>query len=98
MSDSARSRLLTLAANMMSAYADRLGNDTCEDWKWPADWSIDDRIAFIDIFHEANGACDSELWAIEEDKERVREGSEYGIQSSCAALALAHVLRTEATK
>lgn len=46
---------LALAAKFLSDYSDRLGNDTCNDWKFPDDWTDAERMTFIWEFHQANG-------------------------------------------
>jgi hypothetical protein len=43
-----------LAADMLGLAADDFANHGCDDWKWPADWSAEDRRAFAAAMHEAN--------------------------------------------
>jgi hypothetical protein len=38
-------QLLLLAAAFLDEYADRLGNDGCNDWNWPAGLSEEEKAA-----------------------------------------------------
>jgi hypothetical protein len=41
-----------LAAEMLDLYADRLGNDGCNDMEWPDDWTTAQREQFVrDYYH-----------------------------------------------
>jgi hypothetical protein len=46
--------LLQLAADFLSEYSDRLSNDGCNDWKWPAFVPKPLRAAMEQIDHEMN--------------------------------------------
>lgn len=45
-----------LAAQMLDEYADRLGNDGCNDWHFPASWTEEEWRAFTARYAEWNGA------------------------------------------
>jgi hypothetical protein len=48
-------KTLALAAQFLTDHADRLGNDGCNDWEFPADWTEQERIDFVKGFHQHNG-------------------------------------------
>lgn len=46
---------MLLAASLLNDYSDALGNRGCNDWEFPADWTQQERIAFVREYHEWNG-------------------------------------------
>jgi len=46
---------ILLASKMLNEYADRLGNNCCNDWEWPEDWTHEERRLFIKQMHDLNG-------------------------------------------
>lgn len=46
---------MRLAADMLDEYADRLGNDGCNDWAWPEWVSADVRESFVRESERRNG-------------------------------------------
>lgn len=46
---------IALAADFLKGYADRLGNDCCNDWDFPSDWTHDEIVQFVRDYHEFNG-------------------------------------------
>lgn len=57
-------KILDLAAAFLEKASDEYGNHGCNDWSWPEDWTVEDRIELV-------AAVDAD----EEDKERWIEGS-----------------------
>lgn len=48
-------KYLLLASKMLSEYGDILGNQCCNDWNFPDDWSTEEKIEFMKLYHEYNG-------------------------------------------
>lgn len=49
-----RNELLRVA-DFLEEYRDRLGNDGCNDWDYPSDWTEEDRETFCREYSEWNG-------------------------------------------
>ena len=49
----AKERQLTTV--FLKDYSNRLGNNICNDWKFPSDWSKEEKIEFIREYREWNG-------------------------------------------
>jgi hypothetical protein len=43
---------LKLASDLLGEASDEFSNHGCNDWKWPKDWSRNDRKEFMDRFVE----------------------------------------------
>lgn len=68
---------LKLTAEMLEEYAERLGNDCCNDYCFPDDWTKAERVQFVKEFHDWNG-----------DPEEF-DGSDY-ISNHCVVSLLAY--------
>lgn len=44
-----------LAANMLSDYSASLGNNGCNDWEFPEDWTTEEIQEFCKRYHAWNG-------------------------------------------
>jgi hypothetical protein len=51
----AEKHLMKLAASFLDDYSDRLGNDGCNDWDWPTDWTREQCDEFLRNYHAFNG-------------------------------------------
>ena len=50
-----------LLADFLEEFGERLGNDGCNDWDWPKDWSKEERAQFIREFIAYNEGRDVAL-------------------------------------
>jgi hypothetical protein len=48
-------KTLLLASQFLDDHADRLSNDGCNDWEFPADWTVEEKTEFVKGYHEWNG-------------------------------------------
>lgn len=46
---------LLLAAQLLNEASDHYANHSCNDWKFPIDWTHEERVKFVKEFHEFNG-------------------------------------------
>ena len=46
---------LLLAAKMLDMYSKSLGNNTCNDFDFPSNWTEDEKKSFVFDYHEWNG-------------------------------------------
>lgn len=57
---------IALASKMLNDYADTLSNNGCNDWSWPPEWTVEQRVQFCRDLHEFSGKPEtfdpSHLW------------------------------------
>ena len=53
-----KTKWIALAADFLHEYADRLGNDGCNDWWFPDDWTQAERDEIVMAMHSWNGDPD----------------------------------------
>ena len=46
---------MLLASQFMEEFRSRLGNDGCNDWEFPEDWTHDEKVLFVKEYHAWNG-------------------------------------------
>jgi hypothetical protein len=68
---------LELMADFLEAYSDRLGNDGCNDYVFPENWTDQEKTLFIKEYHDFNG-----------DPEEYIEGAT-SLENFCVASLLA---------
>lgn len=44
-----------LVQDFLKEYADRLGRDGCNDWRFPSDWTVLEKEEFVKRYHAWNG-------------------------------------------
>ena len=44
-----------LAADLLKEVGQEYSNHVCNDWEFPADWSLEDRQDFVKAYHDYNG-------------------------------------------
>jgi hypothetical protein len=44
-----------LVGQFLKAFSDRLGNDCCNDWNFPDDWTHEEKVEFCRAYHDWNG-------------------------------------------
>lgn len=44
-----------LAASMLADHSEKLGNNPCNDWRFPEDWTIREKAEFCIAYHDWNG-------------------------------------------
>ncbi len=47
-----------LVQDFLKEYADRLGRDGCNDWRFPSDWTVLEKEEFVKSYHVWNGDPD----------------------------------------
>lgn len=80
MDRSRRDKWVRLAAILLDQAADRYGNDICNDWEFPDEWTREDRELAVQEYHEWNG-----------DPEEVEPGED-SLPNFCAMFFAASVL------
>lgn len=77
---------LKLAGEMLAEYADRLSNDGCNDWEWPADWTKADRLEFAKAIEADNCRKTADSLTRDELAEaKRRAASDFGPGNSAVA-------------
>src|SRR5476651_2719559 len=85
---------------MLADHADKLGNAGCNDWKWPSDWTQDEREEFATLMVEDNVSRKRENFTDEDwrdVKEMSASGREWGPPDWWVALVLGKMLTGEVT-
>lgn len=44
-----------LIGQFLKEYAERLGNDGCNDWDFPENWTHEEKVEFVRAYHDWNG-------------------------------------------
>ncbi len=44
-----------LVVQFLNEYSDELGNNGCNDWKFPPEWSQSEKETFVKEYHDYNG-------------------------------------------
>lgn len=50
-----KTKEIELIREMLKDYADRLSNDSCNDWDFPKDWTNEEKELFLKQYHAWNG-------------------------------------------
>lgn len=50
-----REKLLRMVAEFLRSYSNELGNNVCNDWDFPEDWTEEERVALVKEYHDRNG-------------------------------------------
>jgi hypothetical protein len=96
-----KKKWLKLAGEMLSNHASILGEAGCNDWKWPADWTQDERLEFVTLMVSDN-VSRAPADFTEEDEEDVENmasnDTDYGPPDWLVAQVLATIIEKEVAK